>query len=92
MVQIWYKDKEMRKNKHVEDITQITNPMEIKHFLCFGAYFHIQINKKTRPCIISLVDVPVLSYSGIIAVFEDGANEFFDFKDFNRIWQIGFSV
>jgi len=82
----------MRKSKKAEDITRIFNPSEIKHFLSFGAYFHIRANKKTRPCTISLVDFPLLNYSGIIAVFEDGTNESFDYANFNRTWEIGFSV
>jgi len=84
----------MRKNKQIvdPDITRIINPMEIKHFFSFGVYFHIQTNKKTRPCTISLVDVPVLNYYGIVATFEDGSSEFYDFKEINKIWQIGFTV
>ena len=82
----------MRKNKQTEDITRIINPMEIKHFLSFGAYFHIKTNKKTRPCTISLADAPLLGYSGIIATFEDESSEFYDFVNINRTWQIGFSA
>ena len=82
----------MRKSKKAEDITRIFNPSEIKHFLSFGAYFHIQGNKRTGPCTISLVDFPLLNCSGVDAVFEDGTSEFYDFADFNRTWQIGFTV
>ena len=82
----------MKKYKYIEDITIIINPGEIKHFLDFGANFHIKTDKKTRPCKISLVDVPLLDYSGIIATFEDGSCEFYDFANINRTWQIGFSA
>ena len=82
----------MKGRKPADDITRIVNPTEIKHFLSFGAYFHIQSNKKTRPCKISLVDAPLLGYSGIIATLEDESSGFYDFKDINNTWQIGFTV
>ena len=47
----------MRKSKKTEDITRIFNPLEIKHFLSFGAFFHIKCNNKTKTCVISLVGV-----------------------------------
>ena len=82
----------MRKSKQKPDITRIYNPLEIKHFLSFGASFHVEFNGKTRPCSIGLVDAPTFDYSGIIATFEDGTSEFFDFINFNECWNLGFSV
>ena len=82
----------MKSRKAADDITRIVNPGEIKHFLDFGANFHIKTDKKTRPCKIGLVDVPVFGYSGIIVTFEDESSGFYNFKDINNTWQIGFSV